>query len=97
MALTLDELEGIILNVLSSQDDPVDLDRGDVIDALFAHGLITRVRRGGADLIRSRMAETIRLLARLRQIMPQEDWRAGRPLVADYRIAVQAKLRPRRR
>jgi DEAD/DEAH box helicase/Helicase conserved C-terminal domain len=47
------------------------------------------------DLYRTRMAETVRLLARLRQLFPKHSgsgWRSASRLVADFRLA----LRPRR-
>ena len=45
---------------------------------------------------RTRMAETVRLLARLRQLGPGRSWRAAPPLVADYRFSVRPRAYPER-
>src|SRR3954468_15925110 len=48
---------------------------------------------------RTRMAETVRLFARLRQIFPDAlstAWRTAPNLVADYRLLVRPRLYPRR-
>jgi hypothetical protein len=49
---------------------------------------------------RTRMAETIRLLARLRQIFannPSTRWRTGKNLVADFRLLLRPRSFPKRR
>ncbi|RKH18569.1 DEAD/DEAH box helicase [Corallococcus sp. CA047B] len=52
---------------------------------------------------RTRMAETLRLLARLRQIFadkpknPAARWRTGKNLVADFRLLLRPRLFPKRR
>jgi ATP-dependent helicase Lhr and Lhr-like helicase len=48
---------------------------------------------------RTRMAETVRLLCRLRQIFPDARhaaWRTAASLVADYRLLVRRRMYPRR-
>jgi hypothetical protein len=47
---------------------------------------------GIGERYRSRFSETVRLLARTRQIFDGESWRGAPPLVADFRV----DLRPRR-
>ncbi len=47
---------------------------------------------GAGERYRSRFAETVRLLARSRQIFSGEAWRGAPPLVADFRV----DMRPRR-
>ncbi|ADO70533.1 protein DpdJ [Stigmatella aurantiaca] len=52
-----------------------------------------------AGQYRSRMAETLRLLARLRQIFPgdpQKRWRSAKPLVADFRLLLRPRAFPAR-
>ena len=56
-------------------------------------GLIVETPTGG---FRSRAAETIRLLATLRQAFQKEAILAGRPLVLDYRFLHRPRRRPRR-
>jgi Helicase conserved C-terminal domain/DEAD/DEAH box helicase len=63
-----------------------------LVEELLDQRLLVRLRVHGRDLVRTRMAETVRLFARLRQLFPKRPWRAAPTLVADYRFA----LRPRR-
>src|SRR5207302_703100 len=67
-----------------------------IIDELLDHRLVFRLRGGANTLFRSRMAESVRLVFRLRQFLRNEDWRAGRPLLSDYRFALKPRYRPRR-
>jgi superfamily II DNA or RNA helicase len=76
---------------------------GDVdttIQALVDHGLVFYDDSLEPPRWRSRVAEGLRLLARLRQIFPaanQADaWRRGAPLVADFRYLRRPRSFPRR-
>ncbi|ORM08379.1 hypothetical protein A5N77_20100 [Prescottella equi] len=64
-----------------------------VLDQLIDLGLIVETPSGG---YRSRSAETVRLLATLRQAFRNEDILTGRPLVLDYRFLHRPRRRPRR-
>lgn len=69
----------------------------DVLEELLRRQLITKVPRKGGDIgYRSRMAETVRLIQRVRQLFPKHagptGWQSAPSLVADYRF-----LRRRRR
>lgn len=68
----------------------------DVLTELVDRGLVVELHYPTAPLFRSRMAETVRLLARSRQLFERdlrgEGWRTAPALVADYRI----QIRPRR-
>lgn len=77
-----------LLRVLSDVSDP-----GGLLDQLVDLGLIVETPRGG---YRSRSAETVRLLATLRQAFRNEAILAGRPLVLDYRFLHRPRRRPRR-
>jgi len=71
------------------------LDADDLIDRLIAEHLLWRLPNG--DRFRTRMAEGIRLLFRLRQILHwQPDWRAAPNLVADYRLLLRPRSYPKR-
>ncbi len=66
----------------------------ELLDALLEQRLVVPVP-DRPDLYRTRMAETVRLLVRLRQLFPKHSgtgWRNASRLVADFRLA----LRPRR-
>ena len=62
--------------------------------------LITRIPTSTGDLWRTRMAETVRLLARLRQLFPQnmadQSWRTASKLVSDYRFVARQRFFPAR-
>ena len=64
-----------------------------VLDELLDIAAIVRTAAGG---FRSRSAETVRLLATLRQAFRSESILSGRPLVLDYRFLQRPRRRPRR-
>lgn len=58
-----------------------------VLDDLLAHQLIFALPHSGYPLrYRSRMAESVRLFAHLRQLFPGRAWQTAPRLVADYRF-----------
>lgn len=79
-----DELVGVL-------DEHGNGDR--LLDEMLELALIVETPSGG---YRSRSAETIRLLATLRQAFRAEAVLAGRPLVLDYRFLQWPRRRPRR-
>lgn len=87
-----DELRQHIVEVMDVEDDEAD----GVLDDLIHDHLLVRIRSGRRVVYRTRSAETLRLLARLRQLFPQHlrngTWRSAPTLVSDFRYA----LRPRR-
>src|SRR6266849_9597979 len=69
----------------------------DLIEALLEEGLLWKVT--DAERYRTRLAETLRLCARLRQIFPDAHnaaWRTAPNLVADYRLLIRPRLYPSR-
>ena len=73
----------------------------DLLEDLEFAGLLVQSRESGKGLWRTRSAETVRLLAHLRQLFPKhrkriEGWRTAASLVADYRYAIRARTYPRR-
>ena len=72
----------------------------DLAETLQQQGLIVRDDSVIPALWRTRNGETLRLLARLRQIFlsknPQSAWRHGAPLVADFRYARRPRAYPKR-
>jgi len=73
------------------QEDPVEL-----LDQLVEHQIIFEFNDGGIARYRTRMAEAVRLFARLRQIRPWNTWQTAPTLVADFRFAVAQRFYPRR-
>lgn len=86
--------------------DQVTLETGELgtpeelAEILQQQGLILRDDAASPPLWRTRNGETLRLLARLRQIFlannPQAAWRHGAQLVADYRYARRPRAYPKR-
>lgn len=71
----------------------------DLVQALLDAQLLWRLPGSTASpRYRSRFAEGVRLLARLRQIFSPAPnaWRAAPPLVGDYRLQLRARTYPRR-
>lgn len=68
-------------------------DAGAILDEMCDKALLVETPTGG---YRSRSAETVRLLATLRQSFRQEAILHGRPLVLDYRFLQRPRRRPRR-
>src|SRR4051812_13434809 len=60
-----EELEAVVADAESTADPST------LVDALVAHALVFEVPGGG---YRSRMAETVRVLATLRQSFPNRPW-----------------------
>jgi hypothetical protein len=76
------------------QETGVDDAQG-LIDDLLRKRLLLRFELGDRSF-RTRMSETVRLLARLKQWFPRQKWQVAPNLVADYRFGLQARLYPRR-
>ena len=88
-----DELLDLIESYLTANDlgRVYDDDADEFLDLLREEALVYELP-GREARYRSRMAEGIRLLFRLRQILHWRSWEAAQNLVADYRLL----LRPRR-
>ena len=73
----------------------------EVIDALKARALLFDVGEGAEPRYRSRMAEAVRLLFRLRQLFPKHQgptgWQSAPTLVADFRFSWRRRRYPDRR
>lgn len=82
-----EELEAVVADAASAADPST------LIDALVAHALVFEVPGGG---YRSRMAETVRILATLRQSFPNRPWTQAPELVLDYRVLHRPRRRPSR-
>ncbi|HEY3413888.1 MAG TPA: protein DpdJ [Armatimonadota bacterium] len=54
------------------------------------------IRRDTRRINRTRFAESVRLIVRLKQILPWNDWRTAPNLVSDYRVAIRPRLYPPR-
>jgi hypothetical protein len=97
-----DEVEALaneFLQRAAASGEETPFDSGwDMVEALLDERLLWKIP--GEPRYRTRMAETIRLLARLKQIFPDppnyQGWRNAPSLVADYRLQIRRRSFPRR-
>jgi hypothetical protein len=73
-----------------------DVDPWDLIDAMQDRNLLFKFNLRGHYRYRTRMAESVRLFAKLRQLFPKRDWQTAPTLVADYRFSLRQRLYPSR-
>ena len=73
-----------------------DVSPDDVIETLAARSLLTHDTSVTPGRWRTRNGETIRLLARLRQVFLNQTWQDGTALVSDYRYARRPRIYPKR-
>ena len=74
----------------------IDEDADEILEQLIENRLLFEFNDGGRLCYRTRMAEAVRLFARLRQIRPWNTWQTAPTLVADFRFAVRPRYYPRR-
>ncbi len=93
---TESELNAHVCDVLGLDD----IEAEQVVDDLLEHHLVFRTRAGRRVLFRTRSAETVRLLARLRQLFPQQlangSWCHAPTLVSDFRFSLRPRSYPER-
>lgn len=90
---TYEEVRNLAEQALDAADGG---DPDDLIDRMQRMGLLMDFYQGDHYLYRTRMAETVRLLATLRQWFPGKDWRLAPTLVADFRFQARPRLYPKR-
>lgn len=79
-----------------SGDSPF-FEADDLIEWLGTRVLLyVREDVGAEPIWRTRMGETMRLLARLRQFFNEDGWRTGPKLIGDFRFKVSSRYFPRR-
>lgn len=74
----------------------IDTDPYDLIKEMMERGLLFAIEYGSNVWWRTRMAESIRLFARMRQIFPGRSWRVSPTLVADFRFCLGPRKYPAR-
>jgi len=69
----------------------------ELIEELIDRALVCECKTVTGEMaLRSRFAEGVRLIVRLRQLFPKRDWRMGPQLVSDYRVDLRPRRYPRR-
>ncbi len=104
-ALSRDEVEDVLRAAVDADfaaertDGP---DEQAYLDELRRRALLHRVPGTSPHQYRTRLGETVRLLASLRQLFPPRGgpvngwWQTGAPLVADYRLRAEPRRYPAR-
>ena len=92
-SFTDDELLGVAGRLVESYD--VDVDPEAAIDWLEERALLFRLPEPDGRY-RTRVAEGVRLFARLRQVFPNRHWNTAAELVADFRFATLPRVYPDR-
>lgn len=89
--------------VISRVQDLLSLDEveaQEAVEDLLEYRWLIRTRQGRRVVYRTRSAETIRLMARLRQLFPQHltngSWRYAPSLVSDFRYSLRPRTYPDR-
>ena len=80
-------------------DDSGVLSGSDLVHELTSRALLLAVDGGVGESFRTRMAETVRLFARLRQLFPKHRdaaWAQAATLVSDFRIISRRRTYPKR-
>ncbi|HEY0640533.1 MAG TPA: protein DpdJ [Pseudonocardiaceae bacterium] len=106
-ALTEDEVRATLTAALAQRTDAPGVTPAEAQRHLLEHALLLREPASSPPRFRTRMAEALRLAARLRQLFwwqrgrmdspaPPSWWEQGRRLVADYRMHVAPRWYPRR-
>jgi hypothetical protein len=93
-AFTNDEIEGIAERVIESLG--VDIDPDDALEWLEDRALLFNLPAPEEDRYRTRVAEGVRLFARLRQIFSNRSWSDAKELVADFRFVTLPRRYPDR-
>jgi hypothetical protein len=72
----------------------------DVLEALLRQAVLLQINDGGEPAYRTRLSESVRLFARMRQLFPAHlttgTWLAAANLVFDYRLIARSRRFPRR-
>jgi len=91
-----------LTNIVEVLAETNGIERDDLLRELFDRALVLPFYTRGGEIFRTRMAETLRLLARLRQLFPyhlqggKSRWQNALSLVSDYRFAIRPQCYPRR-
>jgi hypothetical protein len=83
----VDEYAQAVIESADAELTPIELRQ-----ELFDRGLLFAFRDSGHEILKTRMAEAVRLFAKLRQLFPGRPWQLAPTLVSDFRFA----RRPRR-
>ena len=89
-----EEIEELAEEFLNDRN--VDQDAWDLLDQIIERKLLFEFNLRSGRRFRTRMAEAVRLFARLRQLFPNYNWQISPTLVADYRLQIRPRVYPKR-
>ena len=87
----IDSLSRVLTISEGATSDPIDL-----VEWMIQHSLLFEFSDGQGYRYRSRFAEGVRLLTRLKQLLPRRSWMSASDLVSDYRIDARPRRLPLR-
>jgi hypothetical protein len=93
---SLADIEERAQSFLADYDHDYVPEPGALVDAMLARRVLFDFPVDARRVYRTRMAESVRLFARLRQLFKPEQWRSGPGLVSDFRFALRPRVYPRR-
>ena len=93
-SLSEEDVDALAQHVTGSWD--IDMDPVDLVEWMVENQLLFEFLGAAGPRYRSRFAEGVRLLTRLKQILPGRSWMASPDLVSDYRIDARRRTSPRR-
>ena len=89
----VDRIDDALIRLDDKRSDPERL-----LSTMLAERLVVEVPTSRGVILRSRMAETVRLLSTLRQLFPAHrdgGWQGAATLVSDFRIVARARVFPK--
>jgi superfamily II DNA or RNA helicase len=98
-AWTADEIAELAEDYALKHDDTGLVTGAQLVQTLKERALLLPVDGGAGQQFRTRMAETVRLLARLRQLFPKHKdarWVTAPTLVSDFRVVARPRSYPKR-
>ena len=93
-SLSEEDVDSLAKNVTTSAEitaGPIEL-----VEWMVEHSLLFEFPSDQGHRFRSRFAEGVRLLTRLKQLLPGRSWIASPDLVSDYRVDARKRSLPRR-
>ncbi len=95
-AFSREDVEAFAVQVIDRAEAHDHYEPANLVDALEERGLVIELPWHGDRVLRSRMAEGVRLFARLKQLFNEKQWRSGPNLVSDFRFILRARRYPKR-
>jgi hypothetical protein len=92
-SLSEEDLEELVRGIVGNDQ----ANSEDLIEALIDRAMVLEVRQpDGSYRLRSRFAESVRLLRDLKLLVPQRPWPSASNLVSDFRVDARPRRAPRR-